>query len=362
MNPRSLALLLLALPTLAACDAGTLVPQSAGEEDLVRPVITTTVSPVQADFLSMTGSIAPGTTIQLGFTVPGRLIARNASIGEIVGAGDVLARIDPMALALAVDAANAELRSAEADLENTQATFERQTELNVRGIVSDTVLDLSRLQLQSAQARVEGARAGLSQAEAALDEATLMASSDGIVLAVGGEPGEVLAPGTPVVTLAHLDTRDAIVDIPEFLAPAVAVGDRWTVILEVAPEIQAQGTVREIAPQADPATRTHRVRIELEAPPDAFRLGTTVFARSVESTGEPLFTIPEAAVIEMDGESRVWIVDAATGSVQSRAVEIDTALNGKALVSDGLAAGDIIVTAGTRSLDEGQRVRLLEDH
>jgi len=361
MRIQALLMALFIAPLLSGCDLSGLVPGAHAEAQNVRPVVTLQVSPLQGDYQLMAGNVAPRLSSQIGFSVSGRLIARDVSIGDIVAAGDAIARIDPYPLALALEMAEAEKRMAEAELTNADAALARRTALQASGTISDAVLDLARLHQQSASARLDAANAGLSQARTMLDDATLFAPFHGIVTAVHVETGETIAGGMPIVTLAGLDARDAIIDVPEVLAPTVSVGDAWTILLEAAPDYRASGVIREIAPQADSATRTQRVRIALENPDEAFRLGTTVFAHPAEIAGAALFALPASAVFEKDGKDQVWVVDPASTTVGVRAVEVGDRVNGGRIIRSGLASGDIVVTAGVNSLVEGQAVRLLEE-
>jgi RND family efflux transporter MFP subunit len=122
--------------------------------------------------------------------------------------------------------------------------------------------------------------------------------------------------------------------------------------------VEARGRVREVAPQADPVTRTFEVRVGLTDPPAAMRLGATVTGR-VKTEAAPFIQIPASALTKFNQQPAVWIVDPSSRAVSIRNVDVlhfDQAAVG---VAGGLDSGEIVVTAGVQALHPGQKVRLL---
>ena len=215
----------------------------------------------------------------LSFRVLGRLIARPVNVGDTVEQGEIVAAIDPTALELAVRSAKADLSRSQAQLANASATEERQRTLIATDTTSKETLDNAVQVRAGAQASVARAQANLTKAIEQLSYAQLKADFAGVVTAVSADVGQVVSPGQTVVTVARPDVREAVVDIgPDFPVP-LRVGLPFTVSLQILPSVHVEGQIREIAPQADPVTRTQRVRIALNDPPPTFRLGATVTAR-----------------------------------------------------------------------------------
>ena len=160
----------------------------------------------------------------------------------------------------------------------------------------------------SAQGQVDSARAQVGNAQENLGYTVLSADAPGQVTAVGAEPGEVVRAGQMIVELARQGGRDAVFDVPEGL---IRTGPRDPVV-EIAlnddPEVTATGRVREVAPQADPATRTFQVKVGLIDPPEAMRLGSTVTGR-IRLAAPPGVEVPASALTESDGGPAVWVVD-----------------------------------------------------
>ena len=188
----------------------------------------------------------------------------------------------------------------------------------------------------------------------------LKAEFAGVVTAVSADAGQVVSPGQKVVTVARPDIREAVVDVgPEFPVP-LEIGLSFSVSLQLLPGVSAEGQIREIAPQADPATRTRRARISLIDPPPSFRLGATVTAK-LSNGQKPVMRLPGSAVLAKDGENFVWVVDPASSTVSLNKVDLSTTEEEEIRVTGGLAPGARIATVGINSLKAGQKVRIVED-
>ena len=289
----------------------------------------------------------------------GRLTARPVNVGDLVEQREIVGAIDSTALELAVRSAKAELSRSQAQLANASATEERQRTLIATNTTSRETLDNAVQVRAGAEASVARAQANLTKAIEQLGYAQVKADFAGVVTAVAADVGQVVSPGQTVVTVARPDIREAVVDIgPDFPVP-LRVGLPFTVSLQLLHAIQVGGQIREIAPQADPVTRTQRVRIALNDPPSSFRLGATVTAR-LASDQRSILRVPESAVLSKDGENFVWVVDLPASTVSLRKVGVFWD-DGGIQVTAGLEAPTRIVTAGIHSLKHGQQVRIDQD-
>jgi RND family efflux transporter MFP subunit len=333
-------------------------PESEAQEP-VRPVLSTVVEPTAPGSTAAVGSVEPRYKTDLSFRVLGRLIARPVNVGDSVEQGEIVGAIDSTALELAVRSAKAELSRSQAQLANASATEQRQRTLIATDTTSRETLDNAVQVRAGAEASVARAQANLTKAIEQLGYAQVKADFAGIVTAVAADVGQVVSPGQTVVTVARPDIREAVVDIgPDFPVP-LRVGLPFTASLQLRPAIQVGGQIREIAPQADPVTRTQRVRIALNDPPSSFRLGATVTAR-LASDQRSILRVPESAVLSKDGENFVWVVDLPASTVSLRKVDAFRD-DGGIQVTGGLEAGTRIVTAGIHSLTQGQHVRIDQD-
>jgi membrane fusion protein, multidrug efflux system len=124
------------------------------------------------------------------------------------------------------------------------------------------------------------------------------------------------------------------------------------------PTVTARGRIREVAAQANATTRTFEVKVGLTDPPPAMLLGATVIGR-LETNALPIIEIPATALTKSNQQPAVWIVDPSNRTVSIRNVDVLRFEEAQVVVSQGLDAGEIVVTAGVQALHPGQKVRIL---
>jgi RND family efflux transporter MFP subunit len=167
----------------------------------------------------------------------------------------------------------------------------------------------------------------------------------------------VVQAGQMIVRLARKDGRDAVFDVPAQLIRSAPPDPQIVVSLTDDPSVTAQGRVREVAPQANPVTRTFDVKVGLADPPAAMQLGATVTGR-MQMEAFPVIDIPASALTRFNQKPAVWIVNPSSFTVSPRNIEVlryDPAM----VAVSGLDTGEIVVTAGVQALHPGQKVRLL---
>ncbi|MGM4879125.1 efflux RND transporter periplasmic adaptor subunit [Rhizobium sp. 62_C5_N11_2] len=348
--------LLLSVSLLAGCDQSSV----AGEETAPRPVKVVMAAAEQDKIVSLPGVVRARIETDLAFRTLGRMVSRKVDVGDLVHKGDVLAEIDPLTLQLAVTSAEAEFHNAQAQFENAATTETRKRRLVQSNAASIADHDLADQQLKSATANVAKATASLAKAREQLGYAELRAEFDGVVTATSAEMGQTVSAGQPVLKLARLEQRDVVVDMPETQFSRIRLDDRFNVALQLDGRIQATGVVREIAPQADPNTRTYRLKIGIDQAPDIFRLGAVVTATPLVGERKQAITLPLSAIRHEGGTSQVWVVDRSTATVAPRAVELEGPASAprSVLVQAGLREGEEIVIAGVDELTDGQKVQL----
>lgn len=333
--------------------------QKTAAQEPIRPVLSTIVEPTELSSTAAVGTVEPRYKTDLSSRVLGRLIARPVSVGDLVEQGEIVAAIDPTALELAVRSAKADLAQSRAQLVNASATEGRQRTLIATDTTSNENLDNAVQIRAGAQASVARAQANLTKAIEQLGYTQLKAAFAGVVIAVSADVGQVVRPGQTVVTVARPDIREAVVDIGSDFPVPLQIGLPFTISLQLLPAVHVEGQIHEIAPQADPLTRTRRLRIALNDPPPTFRLGTTVIAK-LATDERPILRVPASAVLVKNGENFIWIVDVPTNTVSLHKVELSQDANG-IRVTTGLNAGTRVVTAGIHSLTQGQHVRIDQD-
>lgn len=322
----------------------------------VRPVLSILVEPARSSDTAAAGTVEPRFKSDLGFRVLGRIIARPVDVGDSVYEGQTVAAIESTALELAVRAARAELSNSQAQLANASATEARQRTLITTDTIAKQTLDNAVQARAGAEASVARAQANLTKVLEQLGYAQLKSDFAGVVTAVGAEVGQVVSPGQSVVTVARPDIREAVIDIGPDFPVSLEIGLPFTVSLQLLPTVRVEGQIREIAPQADPETRTHRVRIALNDPPPSFRLGATVTAR-LSNDQSSILRVPESAVLTKEDQNFVWVVDPTAHTVSLQKIDLSRD-EGGIRVTGGLEPGTRIVIAGVHSLKQGQQVRI----
>ncbi|MEP9379932.1 efflux RND transporter periplasmic adaptor subunit [Aquabacter sp. CN5-332] len=339
---------------LAAC--GKKAKQAEPEP---RPVRAVTVAPQGVgDAVSLTGHVEAQNEANYAFRIGGRITERLVNVGDVVQPGQVVARLDPQHEINAQRSAQAALTSARGQLTVARNAYERQRALLARGFTPRAQYEQAEQGYLSAQSQADDAEARARIADDQLSFTELKADSAGTVTARRAEPGEVVQPGQPVITVARKDGRDAVFDVPAQLLRSLPADPDIRVSLTDDPAITASGRVREVAPQADPVTRTFQVRVGLINPPEAMRLGATVTGTAQVDNG-PVIEVPASALTRIDGKPAVWIVDPAAKTVSLRPVGVVRYTPANVTVDDGLKENDIVVTAGVQALHPGQKVRLL---
>jgi RND family efflux transporter MFP subunit len=341
-----------ALFGLAGCS------EEAPPAEPVRPVRTVTVEHRPAgERVALSGQIEAAETVALSFRIGGKLNDRLVSVDDRLIAGQVVARLDPQDAESELRGARAELAAAQATLAQAEADEARQRELLQKNVIAQARYDQATQQLETARSQVEAANAQLKAAEDKVSYTELRADGAGTVIATGAEAGEVVASGQMIVSVAREGARDAVFNVPAQLLRTAPRDPEVMIALAEDPSVTARGRVREVAPQADPATRTFEVKVAIENPPEPMRLGATVVGAIVLDSA-PVISIPATALVQSDGDAAVWVVDQA-GAVSLRAVTVARYDTDSVIVAEGLSDGENVVTAGVQALRPGQKVRLL---
>jgi len=351
VTSRAALTLLLPLLLLTACSK----PPPAQEPLRAVKLVTVTLGAVDSS-PELAGEVRARVESRLGFRVGGKLIRRQAEVGQRVRAGQVLAQLDAQDAGLATDAVRAQLQAAVTNRDLADADLKRFRELRAQNFISDAEIERRSATLKAANAQVDQVRAQLAAQGNQSAYANLVADAAGIVVAVDAEPGQVVSAGATVVRIAQDGPRDVVFAVAEDRLPDIAMGSsvqvrRWS------EGSQYTARVRELAAIADPVTRTYQIKAAITGngvPP----LGSTVVVTpaGLSAKGAPAIKLPTSA-LKQDGKgSAVWVFDPATTSVRTQAVRILAADGNEVVVQDGLAPGMQVVVAGVHVLSEGQKV------
>lgn len=345
---------LLLLLALASCD------DDAGDSpEPIRPVRAISATESSGGrAISIAGTIESQTTVNLAFRIGGRLTERLVDVGDSVTPGQIIARLDPTDEENALRAAEANLAAATGQLSEARINYDRQRHLYERQIAARAAFERAEQVLTTIQSAVDAAQAQVGIARRRLEDTVLVADAGGVVTEAGAEPGEVVAAGRTIVQMSRDGGLDAVFDVAAAILEASPPDPEVTVSLSLNPSVTAEGRVREVSPRADAATGTFRVRVGLIDPPAEMRLGSTVVGRATFG-GLGGIEIPASALTGSDGAAAVWIVDPETMTVSLRPIGVARFNPASLTVAEGLAPGELVVTAGVQTLRPGQEVRLL---
>lgn len=329
-------------------------------EKIIPLVRTITVGDTIADGSNVyPGQVMGRYESRLAFQVGGKITNRYVNLGDKVSAGQVLMTLDPKDVSQAVEASNAQLASAIANQKLAAENARRFNTLYDSGAVSAASRDQYNTQLDAANAALRQAQAQANANNNQLEYTSLRSDVNGVVAAVTGEIGMVTGAGTPMITVVKDGEREVQISVPENALANFSIGDHADVSFWALPNKTCNGTIREIAPMADPLTKTYNVRVSINDMPDEARLGMTakvIFNK--KAVDESQFIIPGAAVYQTNDNPSVWVVR--DKHAQLVPIEIGGYNGNNVIVKSGLNKGDVVITAGIAKLVPNQEVRLIE--
>ena len=340
---------------LGACsDATSSSADPRMQPPLVR--IETVETSVQSE-RSFTGIVAAHVQSDLGFRVPGKVVGRLVDAGQTVKRGQALMRIDPTDLRLAMRAHEEAVAAAKARMRQTSDDEARQRDLVAVGAVSRSAYDRAKAAAEAARAELNAAEARADVARNETGYAVLLADADGVVVETLAEPGQVVNAGQVVVRVAHAGRREAIIELPETLRPAIGSTGRATLYGSA---LTGPAKLRQLSDAANRHTRTFEARYVLEGALADAPLGSTISVQISNGRSAPALQVPIGAIFDPGKGPGVWLVEGETPRVTWRAVQIAGLSSEAASVVGNLEAGDRVVALGAHLLHEGETVRLME--
>ncbi|SEJ29033.1 RND family efflux transporter, MFP subunit [Propionispira arboris] len=297
---------------------------------------------------------------QLAFQVSGKIIRRNVEVGSTVNAGDVLMEIDPKDIQQTVNSTLAQVSSAESQVHLAESNLRRYSQLYEEGAVAQMTYEQYRNAYEVALAASQQASAQYAQGSNQLGYSLLYADKSGVISAIKAEIGQIVSNGQTVITIVQDGDREVEISIPENRIKDLQLGQELSVTFWALPNTMVIGKVREIAPMADPATRTYNVRVSLPNPPPEIKLGmTATVALAGSSNVADSIDIPLTSVYQNGDTPSVWVVDG--DIVILKPVKLGQMNDKMIQVLDGLQQGERIVANGVHKLRQGQTVKVGDD-
>jgi RND family efflux transporter MFP subunit len=222
---------------------------------------------------TFTGVVEARVQSDLGFRVGGKILARSVDAGQRVRKGQILMRLDPADLELALAAQQANVEAARARYTQAKADETRSAALVKSSAVSRQEHDNARAMLESTRAQLEAAEALARVSNNSSEYAVLSADADGVIVRTLCEPGQVVSAGQAVIQLAHDGPREALVNLPEGVRPDLGTNAPARLYGR---EQTYQAKLRQLSEAADPVSRTFEARFVLDGDAASTPLGSTV--------------------------------------------------------------------------------------
>src|SRR6201746_1265420 len=350
---RFLAGLSLALMAVALAGCNETVAQKAVPS---RPVLVATVHyEAESPERSFVGTIRPRIETDMGFRVPGKVAKRLVDVGQTGDVAQRLAILDEVDLKLQAEQAQAEFSAATGVLAQAAASETRAKDLRVKGWTTDAQMDQARAAADEARARLNRAERSVELTKNSLSYATLVADTRGVVTATLIDAGQVVASGQTAIRVARFAEKEAVVAIPETLLGRAKDGTA-SVSLWSEPDRKYVAKLREIAPSADPATRTYLAKFSLPDAGDSVSLGMTATLTLADPATERVARLPLSALFSQGGDPSLYIVDA-SGDVTLKPVAVKSYESNDVVISGGVDEGAKVVVLGVQKLDPAQKVR-----
>ncbi len=337
---------------VAGCDSKAVVPPPP------QPVRVEAVRLEPADEIVRYAAVVRARVeANVGFRVGGKVAERLVDVGARVTAGMPIARLDVTDFELQLRATAAQLTAAKADAANARADFERYARLKQGEWTTQQEFDKRKTAVERADARVRELESQLAVARNNARYTTLEADSAGVVTATLIEPGQVVAAGQTAFRVARTGEIEVAASIPEQQVAELG-SSQLGIELWALPGVRVTGRLRELAPNADAATRTYEARVTLVNPPPEVQLGMTATLIARKAHDGEVIRLPLTALTQAGSAPAVWVLGASGDRVELRPVTVASYTNERALVTGGLKDGDLVVTAGTHKLDPAMKVRV----
>ena len=343
------SLMLLCCITLMGCSK-----QKTEVEQEVPLVMVTQPSSLHLEQKSYAGEVQARQQTALAFRVAGQVTQRFADVGDRVKVGQVLATLDVQDAALQLNAARAQLESAQSAAKIASDELQRFQQLLPMNAVSRSQYDAVKNQYQHAMAQLKQAQSNYAVSSNQTDYNQLRATKNGVITERNIEVGQVLAAGQVAYQLAIDGEREVVIGVPEQAVAEIRVGQEATVSLWSQPDSRFTGTVREISPAAD-QSRTFKVKVALREGNAQIQLGQSARVFLTRQANQGLY-VPLSSV-SATGQQAFVLVLQADSTVRQTPVTLGAYGRDSVPVLSGLQAQDYVVMGGVHLLRDRQKNR-----
>jgi RND family efflux transporter MFP subunit len=332
--------------------------------EVVRSIKTMTVSEQPAEKIrKFSGQVAAVDSSGLSFEVGGQVASVEVDIGDRVKKGQVLAVLDPEPYQLDVDAADAELIKARENVTKTKAEYERQKRIFEQGAGAERYVEVAEYNYKAANSAVNFQIAKLDLARRNLRKTKLPSPYDGVIAWRSVQPNEKVIAGQKILEINATGKMEVQLAVPETTVDRIHIDDIATITFPTLPGETARGRISYIGGAAVKAN-AFPVKVELNDPNEKVLPGMTAEANLIAKAvnQKPGYIVPLQALLPAPEANRgfAFVYDPGTSTVKKTAVSSRGTEDKEAIVSEGLAAGDIIAVAGVSFLADGMKVKLMK--
>ncbi len=358
------------LPWLIGCDQP---PASARDAEPLpakatplRTAVRVRVAPVVAESIERSGSVSGVVhafhRATIAAETAGRVMKRRVEPGDVVDAEQALIELDATRLRLAVDQAEAILRTREIDLAEARRELERGDQLLGDDAISKSRHDAQGFAVDRAKSAESLARVALRTAQRNLADATVRAPFAGSVEEVRVDVGDLVSPGRPLATLVDLSRARIHAGVTSTEAAGLTPGTPAPVVLAELGGTPVEAEIHSIGRIADPASGTYTVELWLDSPDGLLREGMVAQVRLPVEAGRRNPVVPRAALVRSEGGMAVFVVDQSGGEARAvaRPVRIGRSNAEKVEVLEGVSVGEEVVIDGLFALRDGAPVMVEE--
>jgi multidrug efflux system membrane fusion protein len=341
-------------------------PATAPSLVVALPVHPDTVSG-GAEAIRYPVEVAARYSNSMSFRVPGKLVERSVRLGDAVAKGQMIARLDSIDAQKQAASAEAALDAAEHRLLFAKQQLDRDKAQSAQNLIAANQFEQTQDAFSSALALRDEAAAQLVIARNTLRYNTLTADHDGVITSENADTGQVVSAGQPIYGLAWTGDTDVNLDAAESDLGRITIGQPASISFPALPGRHFDARVREVAPAADPQSRTYRVKLTLVEPGQSVRLGMTGMATlapatrlaSTDATAST-FTVPATAIFHQGSAPAVWVIRASNSTLELRSVTVRSYNERSLAISAGLKDGDVVLQAGVHTVYAGEHVKVVE--
>lgn len=295
------------------------------------------------DRINLPGSIEPWTDLELLAKISGEVIDVPVAEGDKVSQDQIIARIDPADYEIALNAARASYRLANANLKRFQKLFEKRL--------------IPKSELENLETQVQTTKAEVEKAELRLSRCIITAPMSGVIRRLDAKKGLLLNVADPIARILEIDKVKAVIGIPESDVATVKNIDTVQLTVQALNNRIIEGRKHVLAASPENIARLYRLELAIANPDGMLLPGMFVRAEIVKKVAEATMSVPLYTVITRNGEQFVYVEK--DGVARRKPVELGILEDWKVQVKKGLEPGDRVIVEGHRNVEEGQRVNIV---